>query len=300
MRIHQAIVPLTTQNKIIRELNSTMTAKPLSKAHWLFCCLLLCLASPCLTAAPKLMLAETYDDEIVVSEYWVSEKLDGVRARWDGQQLISRSGRIFNAPTWFTAGFPDFALDGELWSERGAYQRIASITARQTPHEGWRELSFMLFDLPEHNGDFSARVAAMRTLTAAHLKPVVQFRLSNEAALFQRLDAVIEAGGEGLMLHHQAANYIYQRSNALLKLKRFTDAEATVIGYRPGRGKYAGMVGSLKVRDSRGKIFYVGSGLSDAERAQPPALGSRITFKHQGYTDSGIPRFPVFLRLRLD
>jgi len=84
----------------------------------------------------------------------------------------------------------------------------------------------------------------------------------------------------------------------LLKLKPFTDADATVIGYRPGKGRLAGMVGSLKVRTDQGTVVYIGSGFTDKECRHPPPLQSRITFRYQGLTKKGVPRFPVFIRVR--
>ena len=114
----------------------------------------------------------------------------------------------------------------------------------------------------------------------------------------QRLQTTLAQGGEGLMLHRKTAYYARGRSQDVLKLKPHTDAEATVIGYRPGKGKFSGLVGSLKVRTDQGIVFYVGTGLSNAQRRHPPPLHSQITFRHQGFTKNGIPRFPVFLRIR--
>ena len=100
------------------------------------------------------------------------------------------------------------------------------------------------------------------------------------------------------MLHHKEAVYRSGRSGDLLKLKRFDDAEAVVLGYKPGKGKYQGMVGSLKVRSRDGREFYIGSGLNNAQRRQPPAIGSVVTYRFQGLTNNGLPRFAVFLRER--
>ena len=253
-------------------------------------------------AEPELMLAKPYRQGVEVGDYWVSEKLDGVRARWDGRRLLSRGGNVFAAPAWFSAGFPAEALDGELWIGRGRYEDVVSVVRRQRPHDGWREVKFMLFDLPAHGGPFNERVAAMRKLAATvgspYLDVIEQFRVADHAELLTRLQQVIAAGGEGLMLHHQDARYAGGRSDALLKLKQTADAEAVVLGYRPGKGKYQGMTGSLKVRNADGKVFHVGSGLSDAQRRDPPPVGAVITYRHQGFTKNGLPRFPVFLRVR--
>lgn len=253
-----------------------------------------------LAEKPDVMLAAKYHNQVTVSEYWVSEKLDGVRARWDGSKLISRGGREFTPPPRFTQGFPNIELDGELWSKRGDYEEISSITATRTAHDGWNTLSLMVFDLPSHGGDFTQRVAAMKQLSAPHLKAVDQFRVADNQQLMILLEQYIAAGAEGLMLHHQDALYRSGRSSALLKLKRFDDSEAIVLEHISGNGKFSGLLGAIRVRDHRGKIFKIGSGFSDLERHSPPPIGSEITFKHQGLTKYGIPRFPVYLRVRQD
>lgn len=271
------------------------------------CCLSFILITGSLSclATPAVMLATIYPQDVAefsVEDYWVSEKLDGVRARWDGQQLLSKNGYKFAAPAWFTEQFPNVVMDGELWMQRQSYEKISSITSQHTPHNGWSKIKLMLFDLPEQGGTFSERVSAMQQLVATvdsnYLAMIPQFRLVDSQQLMQRLNQVVEAGGEGLMLHHQAAHYVHGRSDALLKLKLYQDAEATVIAYKPGKGKFSGMLGSIKVRDDQGREFYVGSGFSHQQRHQPPPLHSRITYRYQGRTRYGLPRFPVFLRVR--
>ena len=251
---------------------------------------------------PSIMLAQIYRAGLDINQYWVSEKLDGVRARWDGKQLLSRGGKVFAPPPWFVKGFPKQALDGELWIAPGRYEDVMSIVTRAIPHEGWKQVRLMVFDLPEDTRRFEARVFAMRKLAertkSYYLQSVEQFRVPDEEALMRRLDKVIATGGEGLMLHHEEAVYRSGRSGDLLKLKRFDDAEAVVLGYKPGKGKFQGMVGSLKVRSEDGREFYIGSGLKDAQRRKPPAIGSVVTYRFQGLTDNGLPRFPVFLRER--
>ncbi len=251
---------------------------------------------------PELMLAKVFHSSVDVTEYWVSEKLDGVRARWDGRQLISRGGIILKAPNWFVKGFPDMTLDGELWAARGGYQRTVSIVRKQKPHPGWEKIILMVFDLPSHPGDFTVRVAEMRKLAqqnnTSYLTYIPQFQVTSHEQLIQRLKVVTDQGGEGLMLHHKASFYHSGRSADLLKLKPFSDAEAVVIGYRPGQGMFTGKMGAVKVRIDNGKEFFIGSGFSHHERENPPTIDSVITFRHQGFTDSGIPRFAVFLRVR--
>jgi DNA ligase len=251
---------------------------------------------------PELMLADIYRQGLDLSQYRVSEKLDGVRARWDGTHLISRGGKVFAAPEWFTTGLPAMPLDGELWMGPGRYEEISSIVRTQHPHDGWRHVRFMIFDLPAHGGTFAQRVIAMNGLKTESASPylgiIEQQRVGSEEDLLQWLHRVIDEGGEGLMLHRDTALYASGRSQDLLKLKLFTDAEATVIGYRPGKGQFTGLIGSLKVRTDNGIIFFIGSGISHEQRRRPPPLQSRVTFRHQGLTENGIPRFPVFLRIR--
>ena len=253
---------------------------------------------------PQLMLPGIYQDGIDTTKYFVSEKLDGVRARWDGKQLISRGGIVFATPEWFTKGFPTIPLDGELWIGRARFEETTSIVRKQQSHEGWRKVRLMVFDLPEHWGTFEERVREMNRLgtnvESPYLEIIEQQTFASEKALKERLQTVMAQGGEGLILHRKTARYASGRSQDLLKLKPFDDAEATVIGYRPGKGKYTGLVGSLEVRTDQGIVFFIGTGLSDAQRRNPPPLKSRITFRYQGFTKNDIPRFPVFLRIRDD
>jgi len=251
-----------------------------------------------------IMHAKKYSSDVFVADYFVSEKLDGVRARWNGKQLISRNGKVFAAPIWFTRNFPTQVLDGELWLGRGKYQQTVSVVSRQMPHDGWRKVKFMVFDLPNNPQPFSERYVRMKALgdklQLPYLDIISQQRIISHSQLMTRLDEVVRGGGEGLMLHHKYSLYRQGRSAHLLKLKKFDDAEGIVIAYKAGKGKYSGMVGSFKLRMPNGQEFYVGSGLTDDLRAAPPPLGRLITFRHQGFTDKGLPRFPVYLRQRFE
>ena len=257
---------------------------------------------------PDFSLAKTYsphDDAASLNEYWASEKYDGVRALWDGKRLISRGGKVFAAPDWFVEGMPNVKMDGELWLGRERFEETTSIVRRKTPHEGWRKIRYMVFDLPAHGGVFRERYAAMRAYfdktTNTYWRVVKQHPVTSAAQLEEMFGEVINGGGEGIMLRRIESLHNAGRSDDLLKHKPFTDAEAVVIGHNPGKGKYAGMTGSLKARAlDTGKVFNVGSGLSDQQRQTPPPKGATITFKFQGLTKNGIPRFPVFLRIRKD
>lgn len=250
---------------------------------------------------PALLLAEKYHEGLDLADYWVSEKLDGVRAFWDGERLISRGGNAFAAPSWFTAGLPAVPLDGELWVGRGQFEETASIVTRHVPHDGWRRVRYMVFDLPADPGTFDERLQNLHAAIAASpnkfLAVIPQYKLTDHNVLMDKLDTVVADGGEGLMLHRGDSRYRSGRSMDLLKLKKFDDAEGIVIAHNPGQGRLAGLMGSVTVLTEQGVTVKIGSGFSDEERKNPPPIGSSITFRHQGFTASGKPRFAVFWRI---
>ena len=261
-------------------------------------------------ASPSLMLANVYRPSIALQDYWVSEKYDGVRAYWTGSALLTRSGETIAAPAWFTAGWPTTPLDGELWAGRRQFSRAVSTIRQHKPDDqAWRELRFMVFDLPAHHGVFTERIAALHgtvsQIDALWVQAVPQRRVESHAALQRLLHATDRQGGEGLMLHRGLSLYKGVRSDDLLKLKMHDDAEARVVRHIPGKGKHAGRLGALLVElpATDGKApqrFKLGTGFSDAERTQPPPVGSQVTYRFRGRTDSGLPRFASFLRVRED
>ncbi|MEO8410074.1 MAG: DNA ligase [Propionivibrio sp.] len=249
-----------------------------------------------------LLLAETEHGQADVALFLVSEKLDGVRAYWDGQNLRTRNGNTINAPAWFVENFPQQPLDGELWLARGQFDALSATIRRQIPNESeWRQVRYLVFELPHAPGTFRQRERALRQIVAdagvPWLQPVEQFELASRQALKTKLDEIVKAGGEGLMLHRADADYTTGRSDVLLKMKSWNDAEATVIGYRPGKGKYQGMLGALRVRTADGVEFLLGTGLTEALRRNPPPIGSVVTFRYRALTSKGVPRFASFHRV---
>lgn len=264
---------------------------------------MLSLAGTVVAGSSDLQLAGTYRQGVSLDGYWVSEKLDGVRARWDGHELYSRNGYRIAAPDWFTRGFPEQPMDGELWIERGTFSRVSAAVRRVEPDmDEWRKIRFMLFDLPASPAPFRKRIETMRELVSASpsytLAMIEQQPVTGHESLMHQLDKVIARGGEGLMLHHGDSLYKDGRSQALLKVKTWNDAEARVVAHREGKGKYRGMLGAMLVETPDGRRFKLGSGFSDEERANPPPVGSRVTYKYYGLTANGLPRFASFLRIR--
>jgi DNA ligase-1 len=255
-------------------------------------------------AAP-LQLARDAPATIDPAGWLVSEKLDGVRALWDGTKLRFRSGVSIAAPAWFLAGLPALPLDGELWAGRGRFERLAGIVRQAAAGDAaWRQLRYEVFDLPGAPGPFARRAQQLAEIVRARrfeaLHAVEQSVLADRATLRLRLDEVLRGGGEGLMLHRADAEWRPGRSEALLKLKPVDDAEAVVVGHVPGRGRHAGRLGALRVRTPDGVEFLLGTGLSDAERDDPPAIGHVVTYAYRGRTANGVPRFASFLRVRVD
>jgi DNA ligase-1 len=247
------------------------------------------------------LLAESWNPDHDPSGWWLSEKLDGVRAWWDGQHFWSRQRHIYHAPAWFTLGLPNTPLDGELWLARKAFQRTVSIVRRQDESELWRELRFVVFDAPACAGVFENRLAFLERRLAEHAPafagPLHHYRCRGVVHLREELARIESLGGEGLMLREPGSRYEAGRSPTLLKVKHFHDAEAVVIGHQAGAGRHKGRLGALRVVLQDGIEFAVGSGFTDAQRAAPPPIGATITFRYQELTDRGVPRFPTFVRL---
>jgi len=206
---------------------------------------------------------------------------------------------LFHPPAWFVAGLPAVPLDGELWLGRKQFQRTVSIVRRQDQTDLWKEITFLVFDAPAVAESFERRLFYLTDLIRQY-RPRYAWVHSHTRCrgldhLHEELARLEALGGEGLMLRQPGSRYEAGRSPTLLKVKRFHDAEARVIGHQPGTGRHRGRLGALLVELPNGVRFAVGSGLSDAERDQPPPLGSNVTFRYQELSDAGVPRFPTYV-----
>lgn len=275
-------------------------------------CLMAWLASPwCWTLAhasptgmPRgVQLASVWPSGRSPQGYLVSEKLDGVRAVWDGRVLRFRSGRPLNAPDWFVRALPTLPLDGELWLGRGQFDLLSGAVRHIVPDEAaWRTVQYRVFDAPGQGGIFAERVSWIEAHLAAQgvpwLVPIQQTAVPDAQALQNLLQTTVAQGGEGLMLHRADALWREGRSDALYKLKPEPDEEGVVVGHQPGKGRLAGMTGALLLQTPQGQRFALGSGLSDALRRQPPPVGALVTYRYRDRTPSGLPRFASFVRVR--
>jgi len=267
------------------------------KTIYLFCCLSLIL----LAEKPNMLLLKSYQSDVNVTGWLISEKLDGVRAYWNGKELLSRSGRHFAVPTWFTKGFPSFEIDGELWTKRDDFEHIISIVNRKKPHEGWREITYNIFEVPHQKGGLLMRLERLKNWLNKNphsfIKIIPQEKCLGTYHLEQKLKEVELKKAEGLVVRNPDVPYIDKRTSSALKVKSFSDDECIVKDYTKGHGKYDGLVGAL-VCEWHGKRLKIGSGLSLIERKNPPKIGTEITFKYNGLTKYGNPKYPVFLRIR--
>ncbi len=252
-------------------------------------------------SAEDFLLLRTWQPSQAVQGWLMSEKLDGVRARWDGHHLVSRGGHRFAAPAWFTKGFPPFALDGELWSKRNDFEHIVSIVRRQHPHVGWKQITYQIFEAPNQPGGLPVRLKVVEDYLSTHsntyIRIIAQKRCRGNAHLQAWLQQLIDHGAEGVVVRNPAALYRTGRSPDALKVKPYEDTECAVVGYKPGKGKLKGLTGSLRCRMHDGHVISIGSGLNQRLRVTPPAIGQIVTFKYYGLTKKGKPRHPVFLRL---
>jgi len=253
---------------------------------------------------PQLILPKNFHKQKNpdIKNWLMSEKLDGVRAYWDGQALFSRSGKRFAVPEWFIKDFPKFELDGELWTKRGDFEGVISIVNRQQPHNGWRKISYQIFEVPNAKGNFQQRLNKiknyLKTYPSTSIKVIPQQICNSEEHLQLFLSEIEHLGGEGVVVRNAGLNYHTGRSFTSLKVKSAQDAECRITGYKKGKGKFKGLTGALLCQMDDRRIIAIGSGLSDKERENPPAIGTIITYKYNGFTSSGKPRFPVFLRIR--
>lgn len=247
--------------------------------------------------------------------WWLSEKYDGYRAIWDGQDFYSRTGKIFNVPQWFKAYMPPSrALDGELFLGRECFEQCGIFRKKVPDSDEWRKLDvkYQVFDSPTHPGLFEVRQSFIKDLITSLCKkdkncPLVytkQIKVQTEADVQKHFDSLVKGGAEGIMLRAPRSPYEPKRSALLLKVKQFFDSECRIIGYKEGTGKYKGMLGSFKCQlVNNPKIKFDISGMNDNIRKHYKTthpIGTIVTFTYMGLSKKGVPRHPNYLRIRKD
>lgn len=240
---------------------------------------------------------------INIQDYLVSEKLDGIRAYWDGKQLLSKSGKNLNPPQWFIKNFPPFALDGELFTKQGDFENIVSIIKNQQDKEQWKNITYHIFEVPNQQGNLIERLQVLENFLKQNqslpIKIIPQYQFIQLESLKHFIKEIQNSNGEGVILRNKLSSYETGRKPSALKYKFFLDSECEIIDYKKGKGKYANQVGSIICKEGD-KIFKIGSGLSEDFRKNPPKIGTIITYKFYKTTKNNLPRHPVFLRLYRD
>lgn len=258
---------------------------------------------PVFTGSPT--LAKTYINDSNVLGWFYSEKLDGVRAIWNGKNLVTRNKNHISCPSiWLTSLPKDIALDGELYIGRGKFNMVISIVRKHRPTSDWNDIKFYVFDSPTLPGTYKQRLDRLSRLDLPPFVTIVtQREVFHDTDLVSLLRTVEGLGGEGLMLRNPMSEYFQGRTGDLLKVKSFTDYDAEVVSIIPGEGKHLGRMGAIecKLLNNNTFTFNIGTGFTDKQRESPPAVGTIIRFKcMEGVTDMGVPRFPVFISERLE
>jgi DNA ligase 1 len=256
---------------------------------------------PKMSGSENVMLAHCYDPDKharKVVGWWISIKYDGVRAKWNGEEMETRTGRIYTLPDFFTEQLRSITdedgnpmeLDGELWAGNDTQAFMSGMARRfENNDELWGQITYMVFDTPDTTIPFEDRVrkvaaALKRAGKLENVKGVRHFKFKPEEGMSieEELKKVEDDGGEGLVLRKPKSSYVFKRSQDMLKVKSWTYKEAVVYGYEAGKegitGKMLGLVGSLLVKSNefgeddeddtkRSWVnFKVGSGLNDWQR----------------------------------
>lgn len=285
----------------------------------------------------KPMLAATADPKKLHELNYpllASPKLDGVRALVIDGVVMSRSMKpIPNRHVQFLFGDAQFnGLDGELIVGEPTSKTVFRDTMSGVMSEhGKPSVRFYVFDVTTlQAAPFDLRNVTMRERVVlrgpAHVRAVPQKLIENALQLSVFETQMLEAGYEGVMLRHPQGPYKQGRSTVnegyLLKLKRFADSEAEILGavelltntnerkadgrrssHKAGRHG-AGVLGALQVRDIHSGVeFEIGSGFSADDRAvlwsaAHKLAGRIIKYKFFDNGSKDKPRFPVFLGFR--
>lgn len=249
----------------------------------------------------ELQKAKTYDKQKhQITNWFMSEKLDGIRAYWNGRELLSKNGNKIYAPEWFINTLPNFELDGELWTKTEDFENVQNIVLDIKPSEQWQKITYNIFEVPNAKGNFQERLNIIETWLIEnpnkYIKIIPQVKCKNEEHLESYLKELLDKKAEGIMIKNPNKKYFSGRSDDILKVKKFYDDEGLVIAQNYKDKKFK----SLKIKLKNKIIFNLGGGFSDKQRLNPPKIGDTITFKYYGLTKNKKPKFASFLRIRKD
>ena len=176
--------------------------------------------------------------------------MDGVRAYWNGEQLISRQGKVISCledVKWFERLPTNVELDGELWMGHGTtHENIIKVL--NTKSGDWSQIGYYIFDVPSNRGTYEDRIAEMKALKSTlplQVHVVENIRCSGEEHLMEYLDSVVAAEGEGVILRKPNTTYEAGYTTSILKVKvvqaiissenqKFEDTEVKVVAVVEG------------------------------------------------------------------
>jgi len=256
---------------------------------------------------------------------FMQPKLDGVRCviQLDKTGKViaySRTGKpwlnirhiLKDLKPWF-AEHPDAILDGELYNHelRNDFEQIISLVRTQKPTAYMRSKSkklvqFHCYDYANGNDVYSQRMQnlSVSDMYSYCVKYVPTWQVTSNGHANLKHKSFLEKDYEGSILRLDT-KYQNKRSYGLQKFKDFHDAEATIVGYVPGKGKRTGTLGKFMMQDDKGVEFgcppgkgYNYKDLANILNNVHDYIGERATFTYFERTKAGSYRHPLFKTLR--
>lgn len=260
---------------------------------------------------PLPMLANKWHEKkhLITFPVFVQPKLDGVRMLMQDGKCWSRTGKEFipEVVQHLVMDTQGTILDGELILEGASFQDTIRAVKKFRPEES-PKLTYHVFDFISDGITFTDRWSLLGEYyygsdIPENVKFVYTCCANNEEELFKYHAKFIEQGYEGTIIRSQGGIYqIGQRSSDLLKLKDFDDAEFTIVDVVDGEGRDEGAAIFVCITDQgntfnvrpKGTMEYRYDVFNNAE----DYLGKPLTVRYQGFSEDGIPRFPIGISVR--
>lgn len=268
------------------------------------------------------MLAAKWEDKKAKVQYpvFTQPKLDGVRCIVKRDGMWTRNGKkIVSAPHIFEEiapifnRMPNLVLDGELYNHdlKHDFNKLISLVKKTKPSQQDLDdskalVEYHIYDIPSYGCGFSCRLKGLRvlhTLPTEYCKMVDTFHVNNEDELQDKYNDFMELGYEGSMVRTVNSPYENKRSNHLLKMKEFEDAEYEIMGMVEGTGNFTGKCGGMVFKTDNGTEFNaIPNGdwqyLEHLWNNKQDLIGKQATVKYFNLTPDGVPRFPKVIAIR--
>ena len=283
----------------------------------------------------KAMLAHNVGGfERITDEEWsnglyIQPKLDGVRCLIQSEEFMempvvraySRTGKewrnidhILEELVPFFMKYPNAILDGELYNHdlKKDFEKIISLVRKTKPtdedrYEASQKVQFHCYDTIMEHMDFVGRDDFIRRNIGDKfnsVRTVPTVKVYDTEVVEVNHENFLEEGYEGSILR-QNKPYECKRSWTLMKVKDFSDAEATIVGYEEGKGKREAHLGKFVMEDDDGNKFGCppGKGYNYKDMKEMlnniyDYMGKRATFTYFQRTKAGSYRHPLFKAIR--